>query len=53
VLAYYTDCVRLYTGGEVSMIYVTVLLWGTPSAVLGALLTGPFLKVMKITVGGR
>ncbi|MBK7665797.1 MAG: Na+:solute symporter [Sterolibacteriaceae bacterium] len=38
VLAYVTDCVFPYSGGGASMIYVAVLLWGTPCALLGALL---------------
>jgi hypothetical protein len=53
VLAYCTDCVRPYTGGGASMIYVAVLLWGTPSAALGALLTGPLLRALRVTVDGR
>ena len=52
-LAYYTDCVRPYTGGGASMIYVAVLLWGTPCAVLGALVTGPVMKALKVNVDGR
>ena len=53
-LAYYTDCVRPYSGGRSSMIYVAVLLWGTPSAFLvGALLTGPILRLLRIRVAGR
>lgn len=41
VLAYYTDCVRPYTGGGASMIYVVVLFWGLPSAIVGAVLGRP------------
>ena len=52
-LAYYTDCVKPYTGGGASMIYVAILLWGTPCAVVGALLTGPLLRLVGIKVGGR
>jgi len=52
-LAYYTDCVRPYTGGGASMVYVAVLFWGTPSALVGALLTGPVLRVFKISVAAR
>ena len=37
VFAYYTDCVRPYSGGGASMVYVAVLLWGTPSAILAHL----------------
>ena len=51
--AYYTDCVKPYAGGGASMIYVAVLLWGTPSSMLGALITGPVLRVVGVKVGGR
>jgi hypothetical protein len=53
VLAYYTDCVRPYTGGGASMIYVAVVLWGTPSSIIGALVTGPVTRIFGISVGGR
>ncbi len=53
IFAYYTDCVRPYNGGGASMIYVAVLLWGTPSAILGALLTGPVLRALGVSVVGR
>lgn len=36
--AYYTDCIRPYTGGGAAMIYVAVMLWGLPTALLGVLL---------------
>jgi len=51
-LAYYTDCVRPYTGGGASMIYVGVLLWGTPSSILGVLVTGPITRMLGISVAG-
>jgi hypothetical protein len=53
VLAYYTDCVRPYTGGGASMIYVAVLFWGVPSAALGALVAGPLLRRVGVTVAAR
>lgn len=53
LLAYYTDCVRPYSGGGASMIYIAVLLWGTPSAILGALLTGPVMRAFNVSIGGR
>jgi hypothetical protein len=53
VLAYYTDCVRPYSGGGASMIYVAVLFWGVPSAALGALVTGPLLSRIGVTVADR
>lgn len=52
-LAYYTDCVRPYTGGGASMIYVAVLFWGTPCSIIGALVTGPVTRVLRISVGTR
>jgi hypothetical protein len=39
LFAWYTDCVRPYTGGGASLAYVAVILYGTPGAILGALLT--------------
>jgi hypothetical protein len=53
VLAYYTDCVRPYQGGGASMIYVAVLLWGTPCAIVGALLTGPVMRLFGVSVAPR
>src|ERR1700722_146489 len=50
ILAYYTDCVAPYSGGGASMIYVVVLLWGVPSALIGALVSGPLFKVLGIEV---
>jgi len=53
LLAYYTDCVRPYSGGGASMIYVAVLLWGTPSAIIGALAAGPVTRWLGVEVSGR
>lgn len=53
IFAYYVDCIAPYSGGGASMVYVAVLLWGTLSAVLGALATGPILRMLGIQVGGR
>lgn len=39
-LAYYTDCVAPYEGGGASMIYVAVILYGTPLAAVGGLIAG-------------
>ena len=50
VLAYYTDCIRPYTGGGASMIYIAVVMFGLPSAALGTLVTGPVLRVLGVTV---
>lgn len=52
VLAYYIDCVRPYTGGGASMIYVAVLFWGTPSSIVGALLTGPIMRALGFPLVG-
>lgn len=48
VIAFYTDCVKPYQGGGASMIYVAVVMFGFPSAALGALLTAPLLKLARI-----
>lgn len=53
LLAYYTDCVRPYAGGGASMIYVAVLLWGTPCAIIGALVSGPIMRVFGLKVDAR
>ena len=53
MIAYYVDCVRPYAGGGASMIYVAVVLWGTPCAILGALVSGPVLRACGISVGKR
>lgn len=50
ILAYYTDCVRAYQGGGASMIYIAVVMYGFPSALIGAFVTGPILKFFKIIV---
>lgn len=52
-LAFHTDCIRPYTGGGASMIYVAVLFWGTPSAILGALVTGPVMRLFNISICSR
>lgn len=49
-LAYYTDCVRPYSGGGASMIYVAVFLWGTVSSLIGALVTGFVTRAANIVV---
>jgi len=50
VFAYYVDCVASYQGGGASMIYVAVVLWGLPSALACALITGPILRLLKVEV---
>lgn len=52
VFAYYTDCIRPYEGGGASMVYVLVLLLGTPCALLGALITGPVMRVFNLSIVG-
>lgn len=42
VFAFYTDCVRPGVGGGASLAYATVMLYGFPSALLGAVF-GPTL----------
>ena len=39
LFAGYVDCVKPYAGGGASLAYVAVLLYGTPGAILGALIT--------------
>jgi len=53
LLAYYTDCVRPYSGGGASMIYVAVLMWGTLSSIIGALIAGPITKGLRIRISDR
>jgi len=36
LLTYYTDCVRPYSGGGASMVYVAVFMWGTLTSLIGA-----------------
>ena len=50
IYAYYFDCIRPYSGGGASMIYIAVLLYGTPCAILGALITPWLAKKMGIEV---
>jgi hypothetical protein len=50
VFAYYTDCIRPYEGGGASMVYVLVLLLGTPCAFLGALITGPVMRLFNLSI---
>ena len=51
-LAYQTDCTAPGPGGA-SMIYVAVFLWGTVSSLIGVLITGPVLRALGSSVGGR
>lgn len=39
LFAYYIDCVKPYAGGGASLAYVAVILYGTPGAIFGALVT--------------
>lgn len=50
VFAYYTDCIRPYEGGGASMVYVLVLLLGTPCALLGAVITGPVMRLFNLSI---
>ena len=38
-MAYYSDCILPYQGGGASMIYVIVIMFGTPVAILAGLLS--------------
>lgn len=46
----YVGCIRPDAGGGASMAYVPVLLYGFPSAVLGALLAGPVCRRLGIAI---
>ena len=50
ILAFWVDCVLPYQGGGASMMYVAVLLWGIPSAIVGLFVTKLVLVGFKITV---
>ena len=50
VLAFVTDCVIPYRGGGASMIYVAVLMWGTPCAIVGAFLGDAITRWLRIEV---
>ncbi len=52
-LAYYTDCVMPDQGGGASLSYAAVLIWGTPCAILGALISGPVLRLLGISMASR
>lgn len=49
-LAYYTDCVLPPKGPASSMSYLAVLVYGLPSAAIGALLTSPVLRLLRVNV---
>jgi hypothetical protein len=51
MLAYYADCVEPHAGA--SMVYVAVILWGTPSSIIGALVTSPIMRLAGVSVGRR
>jgi hypothetical protein len=53
IFAWYIDCVKPYAGGGASLAYVTVLLYGTPGAILGALLTPWLCKKLGLRVEAR
>lgn len=50
LLAYYNDCVRPYMGGGASMVYVAVLMWGTITSLIGAVITSFVTKTAGIKV---
>ena len=49
-LAYYTDCVRPDSEGGASMIYVAVLIWGSVTSLVGALITDFITRIAGIEV---
>jgi len=50
-LAYYMDCVLPPRGPASSMSYLAVVVYGLPSAAIGALVTGPLLRLFRVEVG--
>ena len=50
VLAYYTDCVLPPRSAASSMSYLMVVVYGLPSAAIGALITAPVLRLFRLTV---
>ena len=50
IFAWHTICVRPYSGGGDSMIYVAVLIWGTPSAIVGAFLAALVIELKGIEI---
>lgn|SRR5690554_878744 len=50
VYAYYVDCIQPHAGGGASMVYVLVVMGGLPSAIVGALVTGPVMRMFGISV---
>jgi len=50
LFAAYTDCVRPYAGGGASMVYVAVLMYGTVTSLVGALIGGVVTRWMRIEV---
>lgn len=49
-LAYYTDCVLPPKGPASSMSYLVVVVYGFPCAAIGALVTGPLLRLFRVEV---
>jgi hypothetical protein len=49
--AYYTDCVLPPKGPASSMTYLAVVVYGLPSAALGAWATAPLLAALRVRVG--
>jgi hypothetical protein len=50
VIAYYTDCVLPPRSAASSMSYLMVVVYGLPSAAIGALITAPILRLFRLTV---
>lgn len=49
-LAHYTDCVLPPKGPASSMSYLAVLVYGFPSAAIGAWMTAPVLRALQLRV---
>ncbi len=50
IYAYYFDCIRPYSGGGASMIYIAVLFYGTPGSIIGALITPWLCNKLGLTI---
>jgi hypothetical protein len=50
LFAYYVDCVRPDSGGGASMVYLVVVIYGTPLAAGLGLLAGPLCRWLGIRV---
>jgi len=50
LMAYYIDCLQPYKGGGASMVYVVVIMYGTPVALAGTLIADLICRVFNIKI---